>query len=104
MKLPEIEGKDITLLETAIDQMEASLPVMKNFILPGGHPSISYLHITRCICRRAERCCVRLSDEQEEQYILILQYLNRLSDYLFVLARYTGHLPGVGDIPWNPRS
>ncbi|MBS1750161.1 MAG: cob(I)yrinic acid a,c-diamide adenosyltransferase [Bacteroidetes bacterium] len=104
MKLPEIEGKDITLLETAIDQMEASLPVMKNFILPGGHPSISYLHITRCICRRAERCCVRLSDEQEEQYILILQYLNRLSDYLFVLARYTGHLLGVGDIPWNPRS
>lgn len=104
MKLPDITEKDIDLIETAIDRMESTLPVMKNFILPGGDPAISYLHIARCICRRAERCCVRLTEEQVEKHILILQYLNRLSDYLFVLARYTGHLLGVADIPWSPRS
>lgn len=104
MKLPDIYEKDIALLEAEIDRMDAALPVMKNFILPGGDPAVSHLHIARCICRRAERCCVRLLEEQGDKYSLVLQYLNRLSDYLFVLARYTGQLLGVADILWNPRS
>lgn len=104
MQLPDISEKDIALLEMAIDRMDAALPAMKNFILPGGDPAVSYLHIARCVCRRAERCCVRLSDEAGEEHGLLLQYLNRLSDYLFVLARYTGQLLGIADIPWRPRS
>ncbi len=104
MQLPAIGEKDIALLETAIDSMDAALPAMKNFILPGGDQAVSYLHIARCVCRRAERCCVRLSDEEGEEHVLILQYLNRLSDYLFVLTRYTGQLLGIADTPWHPRS
>jgi cob(I)alamin adenosyltransferase len=76
---------------------------MKSFILPGGHPTLSQLHITRCVCRRAERCCVRLDQESLEVDGTILKYLNRLSDYLFVLARYAGHQLQVPEIPWKPR-
>lgn len=101
MPLPEIMEADISFLEKEIDNMDVVLPPMKHFILPGGHPTISQLHIARCVCRRAERCCVRL-DEEAPLDSLILQYLNRLSDYLFVLARYTGHLLKVEDIPWKP--
>ena len=86
-----------------MDCMNDVLPDMKSFILPGGHPSISHLHIARCICRRAERCCVRLEIEKNEVEPIIQKYLNRLSDYLFVLARYNGHLLNIADIPWKPR-
>jgi len=103
MKIPDLKEADITLLEKGIDQMNDRLPAMKSFILPGGHPSISHLHIARCICRRAERCCVRLESEKNEVDPLIIKYLNRLSDYLFVLARYTGHLRNIDDNPWKPR-
>ena len=103
MKIPDLKEADITLLEKGIDQMTDRLPAMKSFILPGGHPSISHLHIARCICRRAERCCVRLESQKNEVEPLIIKYLNRLSDYLFVLARYTGHLRNIADIPWKPR-
>ena len=82
--------------------MNEVLPEMKNFILPGGHASVSHLHIARCICRRAERCCVRLETETKESGIVI-KYLNRLSDYLFVLARYVSHLLKAEEILWKPR-
>jgi cob(I)alamin adenosyltransferase len=103
MKLPDLHAADVTLLEEAIDKMNESLPEMKHFILPGGHPAVSQLHIARCVCRRAERCVIRLSEEGGEVPELITVYLNRLSDYFFVLARYTGHLLGAGEIPWRPR-
>jgi cob(I)alamin adenosyltransferase len=103
MKIPDLKETDITLLEKEIDKMNDLLPPMKSFILPGGHPSISHLHIARCVCRRAERSCVRLESEKIEVEPIIIKYLNRLSDYLFILARYTGRLLNVADIPWKPR-
>lgn len=103
MKIPDLKETDITLLEKEIDKMNDVLPAMKSFILPGGHPSISHLHIARCVCRRAERCCVRLESEKNEVEPIIIKYLNRLSDYLFILARYTGQILNVADIPWKPR-
>lgn len=103
MFVPEIRGSDVSALEGEIDRMEETLPPLKNFILPGGHPAVSTLHLARCVCRRAERCCVRLMEEGEKVEPLILIYLNRLSDYLFVLARYTARLLQVDDIRWQPR-
>jgi hypothetical protein len=72
--------------------MMSELPPMKSFLLPGGHVAVSTAHIARCVCRRAERACVRLQEEQLFVEPLVLRYLNRLSDYLFVLARYTAQL------------
>jgi cob(I)alamin adenosyltransferase len=103
MKIPDLKEEDILLLEHEIDKMDEILPSMKSFILPGGHPTISHLHIARCICRRAERSCVRLESENNEVEAIIPKYLNRLSDYLFMLARYAGHVLGVAEIPWKPR-
>jgi cob(I)alamin adenosyltransferase len=103
MKIPDLKETDITRLEEEIDRMHETLPPMKSFILPGGHPSVSHLHIARCICRRAERCCVRLELEREEVESIIIKYLNRLSDYLFVLARYIAHQLKAEEIPWKPR-
>jgi cob(I)alamin adenosyltransferase len=103
MKIPDLEEEDITLLEKEIDKMNETLPPMKSFILPGGHVTVSHIHISRCICRRAERCCVRLEAEQNEVEPIIIKYLNRLSDYLFVLARYAGHLLNIAELPWKPR-
>jgi len=115
MRIPDLKESDISLLETEMDRMDTFIPPMKSFILPGGHPTLSQLHIARCVCRRAERCCVRLELENAleaeglpqampEADGLILKYLNRLSDYLFVLSRYTGHLLNVAEIPWRPRT
>ncbi|GAB3427527.1 cob(I)yrinic acid a,c-diamide adenosyltransferase [Niabella aquatica] len=101
--LPDLHETDCELLEKEIDRMDAALEPMKYFILPGGDVIISQLHIARCVCRRAERCCVRLNEAATVAPVII-QYLNRLSDYLFVLARYTGHLLKVPDIPWKPRN
>ncbi|MEI9942742.1 MAG: cob(I)yrinic acid a,c-diamide adenosyltransferase [Chitinophagaceae bacterium] len=103
MKIPDLEEEDITLLEKEIDTMNEAIPPMKSFILPGGHATVSHLHIARCICRRAERCCVRLELEKEEIEPIVIKYLNRLSDYLFVLARYTAHQLKAEEIPWKPR-
>jgi cob(I)alamin adenosyltransferase len=103
MKIPDLGEHDVNLLENEMDQMNESLPRMKNFILPGGHPSVSALHIARCVCRRAERLCVHMQQENVFVAPLVIKYLNRLSDYLFVLSRYTGHLLGVEEIPWKPR-
>ena len=103
MKLPDLKEDDIRLLEKEMDRMNEILPPMKNFILPGGNVTVSHLHIARCICRRAERCCVRLELEKEEVEPIIIKYLNRLSDHLFVLARYTSHQLKAEEIPWKPR-
>ncbi len=103
MKIPDLKEADINLLENEIDRMNEILPPMKWFILPGGHATISTLHIARCVCRRAERCCVLM--QQQELFVepLVIKYLNRLSDHLFVLSRYIGHLLNVTEIPWKPR-
>jgi cob(I)alamin adenosyltransferase len=103
MKIPDLKENDIALLEKEIDRMSEILPPMKSFILPGGHPTVSHIHIARCICRRAERCCVRLESVKEEIGQIIIKYLNRLSDYLFVLARFTSHQLKSDEIPWKPR-
>lgn len=103
MKIPDLKEEDIAVLETAIDTMEAALPAMTHFILPGGHPTVSHLHIARCIARRAERNCVHLELASLEVNPLILKYLNRLSDYLFVAARYAAQLLGAVETPWMPR-
>lgn len=100
--LPLLEEKDITWLESLIDEMDSQLPPMKNFVLPGGHVSISHTHIARCICRRAERWVIAL-DEEESVDPLIIKYLNRLSDYLFVLSREIARELGVEEKPWKPR-
>lgn len=103
MKMPDLKKEDIQLLENSIDTMNEVLPVMKSFILPGGHMAVSSLHVARCVCRRAERICVHMQEEQIFIDPLVIQYLNRLSDYLFVLARYVGHLVGAEEIAWKPR-
>jgi cob(I)alamin adenosyltransferase len=104
LKIPDLKEEDIALLEQEIDKMNEQLPPMRSFILPGGHPAVSHIHISRCICRRAERCCVRLEAEQNEVEPIIIKYLNRLSDYLFVLARYTAYQLKSEEIPWKPRT
>lgn len=103
MRIPDLKEEDVLLLENEMDRLNEKLQPMKSFILPGGHPIVSHLHIARCVCRRAERCCVRLELESLEVDPIILQYLNRLSDYLFILSRYAGHLLNVAEIPWKPR-
>ncbi len=100
ISIPEISNTDIKWLEEEIDRMSSNLPEMKNFILPGGHPLVSQCHVARCVCRRAERRCVELS-EAAGVSLFVIKFLNRLSDYLFMLARYLGHRKGVSEIPWN---
>lgn len=103
MRLPDLNGADITFLEERIDRMTAELPPMKSFILPGGHVVVSSIHIVRCVCRRAERLAVSM--QQHELFVapLVIQYLNRLSDYLFTLARFAARLLNAPEIPWQPR-
>jgi cob(I)alamin adenosyltransferase len=101
MAVPELLPEHVEELERAIDRMDAALPALKNFILPGGHPLVSQCHIARCVCRRAERLVVALN-EQEPLSPILVQYLNRLSDYLFTLARYFSVLLKAEEIPWVP--
>ena len=103
VKLPGLIDNDVKILESEIDRMNESLLEMKSFILPGGHVTVSSIHIARCVCRRAERACVYLQENNQELDKLIIIYLNRLSDYLFMLARYSAHLLGINDVPWKPR-
>jgi cob(I)alamin adenosyltransferase len=103
MRIPDLHAGDITLLEDSIDKMNEVLPEMKSFIIPGGHVAVSTCHVARCVCRRAERLCVGLQEQQQFIEPLVLQYINRLSDYLFVLARWVGHSFQVAEIPWKPR-
>ncbi len=100
VKIPEITEEDITLLEHEIDAHFSVLPEMRSFILPGGHKVVSHIHIARCICRRAERE-VSLLSEASPVPSIVLQFLNRLSDYLFSLARKVASELGVEEIPWK---
>ena len=93
---------DIEFLENEIDTMEEALPQMTHFVLPGGHTTVSYCHLARCVCRRAERLAVHLSHNEPVADIAI-KYLNRLSDYLFVLARKLSFDLNVDEVKWIPR-
>ena len=97
-----ILDSDIEYLEKEIDTMEESLPQMTHFVLPGGHTTVSYCHIARCVCRRAERLAVHLN-ELEPTDLHVLTYLNRLSDYLFVLARKLSYDLKAEEVKWIPR-
>ncbi|MCG6944037.1 MAG: cob(I)yrinic acid a,c-diamide adenosyltransferase [Deltaproteobacteria bacterium] len=105
-ELPSITEEHAQGLETAIDKMEQELPTLKDFLLPGGHVSAAWAHVARAVCRRAERHVVRLlagNDEDETSLQLrgVVTYLNRLSDYLFVLARYCNKVQGQPDTIWR---
>jgi len=102
MKIPDLKEEDVSLLETEMDKMDESLPEMKSFVLPGGHTTVSYCHIARCVCRRAERLSIQLA-ETEFVAELVIKYLNRLSDYLFVLSRKLSMDLNAKEIPWKPR-
>jgi cob(I)alamin adenosyltransferase len=102
VKVPVLHEGDISDLEKEIDAMDEQLPPMRFFVLPGGHPSVSVGHIARTVCRRCERLVIAL-DQQEKVAPLIIQYLNRLSDYLFMLCRKMAQELNVIETPWRPR-
>lgn len=100
--LPEVYEEDVVKLEKAIDSMNEELPELSSFILPGGHVVVSHCHVARTICRRAERLCIRLAELHPVKELNI-KYLNRLSDYLFVLARKLGKDLNAPETPWKPK-
>ena len=102
LKIPKISNKDIERLEKEMDVMEASLPPMTHFVLPGGHQTVSFCHIARTVCRRAERIASHLNDLEPFQPETLM-YINRLSDYLFVLARKLSHDLHAEEIKWIPQ-
>jgi len=102
MIVPDLHSKDIELLEIAMDKMNEILPPLRAFILPAGSIEISHCHVARCVCRRAERLVVNLN-EIEEINEEIIQYLNRLSDYLFVLGRFTAYAQKIVEVEWKAR-
>lgn len=103
IELPTISQEEVSLLEQEMDRMDAELPELRNFILPGGSLAASHCHMARCICRRAERRVVSLRELAEVDEIIV-HYLNRLSDYLFVLARFVTLKMGGKETAWKPRS
>lgn len=103
LTINRISEEDINYLEKEIDKMDQVLPPMTHFVLPGGHTTVSYCHIARCVCRRAERLCVHLH-ELEPTDIQVLSYLNRLSDYLFVLARKLTYDLKAEEVKWIPKN
>jgi cob(I)alamin adenosyltransferase len=102
VKIPSLSEDDILNLEKEIDSMDAELPPMKFFVLPGGHPSVSFGHVARTVCRRAERLVIEL-DALEKVDELVIKYLNRLSDHLFMLCRKMSHELNAEEIPWKPK-
>ncbi len=101
-KLPDLKPEDIALLEQEMDTMSAILPALTHFVLPGGNTAVSFCHVARCICRRAERLAVHLAtDSHVNENVLV--YLNRLSDYLFVLSRKLNYDAGEPENIWIPR-
>ena len=102
-KLPNISENDVTKLEKKIDELTDLLPPLKNFILPGGSVSSSNFHISRTVCRRAERLCIRLRDDNTLVEPLLIQYLNRLSDLLFVIARFCNKTEGATEVEWKSK-
>ena len=102
LKIPDIHGSDIAVLESEIDRMNEQLPEMRSFVLPGGNDSVGFCHVARCVCRRAERLTVLLN-EKEAISPIVIKYLNRLSDYLFVLSRKITQDDNLQETPWKPR-
>lgn len=102
MIVPDLHESDTTLLERTIDKMNEALPALRSFVLPAGSLEVAHCHVARCICRRAERLIVHLAEEQELEPEII-RYINRLSDYLFVLGRYTAKNQKVEEVSWKPR-
>ena len=102
MKIPDLKEEDIIFLEKEMDKMDETLPEMRSFVLPGGHTTVSYCHIARCVCRRAERLTIHLAST-DFVADLVVKYLNRLSDYLFVLSRKLTQDLHAKEIPWKPR-
>ena len=102
LKLPILTDSDIEKLEKKIDEMEKQLEPLHSFILPGGHTIVSQAHICRTVCRRAERYSLALSQHHKVDE-LVIKFLNRLSDYLFVSARYFSKLQNALETPWNPK-
>ena len=100
--IPEIKELDVIAIESKIDELEENLPPMKNFILPGGHTTVSFCHLARTVCRRCERLIVELSDNESVNPVIV-QYFNRLSDFLFVLSRKLALDLGAVEIPWNSK-
>ncbi len=98
--IPRIEPKHSVWLEQLIDEYDAELPSLKNFILPGGSQAASFLHLARTVCRRAERCCVSLAAREDIGTEVII-FLNRCSDYLFIASRMANHLVGIADVAWQ---
>jgi cob(I)alamin adenosyltransferase len=103
MEIPDLKPEDILLLEHEMDRMNEVLPELKNFVLPGGNLTASNCHVARCVCRRAERICVAIQEENQFIDPQVIQYLNRLSDYLFVLARYILHINKGEETIWKSR-
>ena len=101
--MPSIVPNDVALLEQAMDAMDAELPELRAFVLPGGHQAVSFCHLARTVCRRAERL-VTLLNEQAPVDERVLQYLNRLSDYLFVLSRKMAQELNAEEVTWKPRT
>jgi len=101
-KLPDLHSTDILLLENEMDEMDAKLPVLRAFVLPGGHESVSFGHVARTVCRRAERAVVLLN-EHEPMDEIVIRYLNRLSDYLFMLCRLMTQELGAEEVAWKAR-
>lgn len=101
IEIPQVVAEDVTALEDEMDRLDADLPPMTNFILPGGHPVVSYCHIARTVCRRAERMTTLLNEQSPISEIVLI-YLNRLSDYLFILARKLSSELKADEIKWIP--
>ncbi len=102
VKIPSLAESDIELLENKMDEMDAILPPMRFFVLPGGYTSVSFGHVARTVCRRAERLVIALS-QTEKVDPLVIKYMNRLSDYLFMLCRTMAHELKAQETPWRPR-
>ena len=101
-QLPDLLASDVTLLENEMDAMDAKLPELRHFILPGGHQSVSFAHVARTVCRRAERMIVELNGEEEVDDLIVV-YMNRLSDFLFVLSRMMALELNIEEVKWHPR-
>lgn len=101
-RLPRVNEEDVKYLEDEIDMMNTVLPELNNFIIPGGHLPATHAHVARCICRRAERIVLKLSEEENIEDIII-KYLNRLSDYLFVLARFLCAQHTCNEVLWKTK-
>ena len=101
-RIPDLHAEDVALLETEMDRMDKVLAPLREFVLPGGHQAVSFGHVARCVFRRAERLVIHLSEESPVEDLVVM-YLNRLSDYLFVLSRAMAHDLGVAEVTWKPR-